>query len=71
MVEDPARPAPDSMLRHRESEEVFMAEYLNRTGLQWRHYYGPKGPRGPPTLYMWPTDEIGQVHGVRSEHGFW
>eukprot|EP01034_Spumella_vulgaris_P042262 gene42262-52399_t len=70
-VQDPARPAPAEMLQHRENELKFGAEYLARTGLQWRHYYGPDGPRPPPVLHMWPAHEIGEIHGVTSRHGKW
>jgi hypothetical protein len=70
-VEDAKRPAPPAMLLHRENELKFGAEYLNRTGLQWRHYYGPDGPRPPPVLHMWPAHEIGEIHGVTSRHGKW
>ena len=48
-----------------------MEEYKNRTGLIWRHYYGPDGPRGPPKLFMWPAKEVGQVHHVTSFESQW
>ncbi len=71
VIEDPARPPPAAMIKHRENEIKFGDEYLNRTGIQWRHYYGPAGPRGPPVLHMWSADEVGQIHGVTSHHGHW
>ena len=52
-------------------EAAFQAEYLNRTGIQWRHYFGPNGPRDPPKLFMWPADKVGQVHKVVARHGYW
>ena len=48
-----------------------MREYRDRTGLHWRHYYGPDGPRAPPEFSMWPAKEIGQVHRVTSTEGKW
>ena len=35
-----------------------MEQYFNKTGLLWRHYYGPAGPRPPPVLHMWPATEV-------------
>jgi hypothetical protein len=57
----------DSSLR----ETQFMREYLNRTGIQWRHYFGPDGPRPPPTLFMWPAARTGQVHQIEFDQGYW
>lgn len=48
-----------------------MAEYLNRTGIHWRHHFGYDGPRPPPILHMWPAQEIGQTHHVVSKNGHW
>jgi hypothetical protein len=48
-----------------------MQEYYNRTGNQWRHYFGPDGPRPPPILHMWPAKEVGQIHKVISDEGHW
>lgn len=48
-----------------------MADYFNRTGMLWRHYYGPDGPRPPPKLFMWPAAQVGEVHTVLSKHGHW
>jgi prolyl 4-hydroxylase len=59
------------MLEHLAREETFMAEYQNRTGLQWRHYFGPDGPRAPPVHHMWPAKEIGQKHHVTTDAGYW
>ena len=52
-------------------EKAFMEAYFSFTGLQWRHYFGPEGPRNPPALHMWPAEFIGQVHYVASSVGFW
>ena len=52
-------------------EEAFQKEYLERTGIQWRHDFGPSGPRDPPSLFMWPADEVGQVHKTVSNEGYW
>ena len=41
-----------------------MDDYYNSTGLIWQHYYGPDGPRGPPTMYMWPAKKVSDVHVV-------
>lgn len=72
LIRDPTRPAPQHMEDHVSKELAFQQEYLNRTGIHWRHFFGPDGqPRGPPTLHMWPTPEIGHVHHVDSDEGHW
>lgn len=71
IIQDPTNPPPQHMLDHMVKEEAFMREYLARTGLQWRHYFGPDGPRGPPILHMWPAKEIGQAHKVTTSEGYW
>ena len=54
-----------------EKETEFMAEYYNKTGIHWRHYFGHNGPRPPPVHYMWPAKNIGDVHIIHSTQGFW
>ena len=73
VIYDKHKPPPADMLAATRKEEQFMAEYLNRTGIHWRHYYGPDGPRPPPVLYMWPTGAggVGTVHRVQSPEGYW
>jgi hypothetical protein len=44
---------------------------FDSVGIRWRHYYGPNGPRAPPKLFMWPANEIGEVHYLESEEGKW
>jgi hypothetical protein len=56
----------DSSLR----ETQFMREYLNRTGIQWRYYFGPDSPMPPPTLFMWPAARTGQVHQIEFDQGW-
>jgi len=71
LVEDPAHPAPKELQDATYAEFNFMAEYLKQHGFHWRHYYGPSGPRPPPTLFMWPADRVGDVHSVTSHEGYW
>lgn len=71
VVEDPARPAPPALKAQNDAELAFMEQYFNRTGVQWRHYYGPQGPRPPPVLHMWPAAQVGAVHRVVSPEGYW
>lgn len=71
VVYDKHNPPPPEMLAATRREEQFMAEYFNRTGIHWRHYYGPTGPRPPPVLYMWPAKQVGVVHKVQSPEGYW
>lgn len=71
LVTDPERPAPENLIKLNEDEAKFSEEYYNRTGIKWRHYFGPNGPRPPPTLFMWPTNEIGEIHYVDSTAGKW
>ena len=71
IIEDPENPAPQHLLDHVHKELSFMEAYKNRTGLQWRHYFGPQGPRPAPVLHMWPAEEIGQIHRVISDAGKW
>jgi prolyl 4-hydroxylase len=71
LVRDEDEPPPQRLLDSTEEELSFMREYKERTGIHWRHYYGPNGPRGPPELHMWPANEIGHVHRVTTEAGYW
>eukprot|EP00981_Chlorochromonas_danica_P005623 scaffold1160_cov174-Ochromonas_danica.AAC.23 len=71
LIQDPAHPPAKHFLDHRDKEEAFMKEYEARTGRQWRHYFGPEGPRGPPIHFMWPAEHKGQIHNVTSTEGFW
>ena len=70
-VYDPLHPAPKDLDDQVAKHEAFDREYYNRTGLHWRHYYGPDGPRPPPSLYMWPAATVGQLHTVSSSEGLW
>lgn len=45
--------------------------FFDYVGIKWRHYYGPNGPRAPPKLFMWPANEIGEVHSLESGEGKW
>ena len=56
MIEDESQPAPKDMLEHIAKEKKFLDSYLSDHGIPWRHYFGPNGPRAPPTLYMWPAE---------------
>jgi len=71
VVSDESRTPPPELNIQLEKERKFNEEYLKRTGNIWRHYYGPNGPRSPPVLYMWPANEIGQLHTVKSYNGKW
>jgi prolyl 4-hydroxylase len=73
LVEDPDFPPPAELRQQIDNELKYIEEYTNRTGVVWRHYYGPltNGPRSPPKLYMWSTPEIGYIHRTTSDAGFW
>lgn len=71
VVQDPKRPPPKDLAELAAKEQAFMKEYEKKNGILWRHYYGPDGPRPPPTLFMWPAEEIGQIHKVTSHEGKW
>jgi hypothetical protein len=71
LVRDAEFPAEGDILARTEKELKYCAEYLKKTGIHWRHYFGPTGPRPPPSLYMWPADKIGQVHSVISSEGIY
>ena len=71
VIEDPTKPPPTVMIDHVKKDNAFREAYFNRTGLMWRHYYGPKGPRPAPTLFMWPATTIGEDHNVTTSHGYW
>jgi hypothetical protein len=71
LVRDPTHPVDRKILEKTEREEKFMAEYLNRTGIHWRHHFGLDGPRPPPVLHMWPAQEVGQIHKANSKNGYW
>lgn len=71
IIRDEAHPPPQKVADELQRELDFGAAYKNRTGLFWRHYYGPNGPRDPPFLYMWPAPAIGYVHTVSTSQGYW
>ena len=71
VIMDTKNPPPKEYLQAWEAEEAFMEKYFNKTGLLWRHYYGPAGPRPPPVLHMWPATQLGDVHKVTSQEGHW
>jgi hypothetical protein len=70
-VEDPKEPPPSDLKLQSDKEHAFMDEYFARTGIHWRHFYGPEGPRPPPILYMHPAERVGDVHATSSSHGYW
>jgi hypothetical protein len=71
LLEDKEYPASDELIELTKMELMYSNQYKNKTGLYWRSYFGENGPRPPSNLFMWPADEIGQVHQVISNHGFW
>ena len=71
LIEDPEYPISDDVLLQSREEGIFIEKYRNETGLAWRHYFGPNGPRPPPKLFMWPADAVGDVHSVKSSSGYW
>mmetsp|Transcript_6542 Transcript_6542/g.6766 ORF Transcript_6542/g.6766 Transcript_6542/m.6766 type:complete len:508 (-) Transcript_6542:187-1710(-) len=71
LLEDKAFPASQAVQDHTTAEIAFIAEHKNRTGVYWRSYFGPDGPRAPPKLYMWSAEEIGHKRNITSKHGVW
>jgi prolyl 4-hydroxylase len=71
VIYDEGHPASQAILDQNAQEDAFTSGYFNTTGIHWRHYYGPSGPRAPPKLFMWPADKVGQVHTVSSPEGQW
>eukprot|EP01038_Epipyxis_sp_PR26KG_P009004 gene9004-12146_t len=71
IIEDPKRPPPHDLKKRTQEEVEFMDAYFNRTGILWRHFYGLNGPRPKPTHFMWPANQVGEVHAVQSNNGFW
>lgn len=71
VIEDPLHPAPAALKERTAAELKFHEEYFRRTGILWKHYYGPEGPRPPPKLFMWPAKSVGEVHRVTSHHSYW
>ena len=71
VLHDEKNPAPRAVVEMSAREEAFMEEYFRRTGILWRHFFGPDGPRAPPVLHMWPARRVGAVHRVVSREGFW
>jgi hypothetical protein len=66
----PGSPSHDAFIKDQEKqkflrdEHAFMEKYKKETGVFWRGVY----PRAKPVHYMWPADEVGQVHKVVSKH---
>jgi hypothetical protein len=71
LVHDEKHPASQKVLERTARELSFTGEYYKRTGIHWRANYDESGPRPPPVLHMWPAQEIGQIHNVVSNNGFW
>jgi len=71
LIEDKDHPPSAEMLKHIEKESKYMAKYLEVNGIPWRHYFGPNGPRSPPSLYMWPAEYVGDKHKIQSRQGYW
>lgn len=71
VVTDPKSLPPRHLQEQVDKEKAFTKSYRERTGLHWRHYYGPDGPRPPPILHMWEAQSVGQVHRVESTEGHW
>lgn len=69
--DDPQHTVSQEVISRTLAEEAFNERYYNRTGIQWRHHFDVNGPRAPPVLHMWPANEIGQVHEVTSNQGYW
>lgn len=71
-IEDVNYPAKQEIIEQTKAEVAYNEEYLKKTnGIQWRHYYGPNGPRSPPVLYMLPAHQIGQQHTVTTAYNHW
>jgi hypothetical protein len=71
-IEDEKFPATQATIDQTRAEVRFNEEYLqNSHGVQWRHYYGPHGPRPPPMLYMLPAQAIGQQHTITTPFNHW
>mmetsp|Transcript_11491 Transcript_11491/g.17493 ORF Transcript_11491/g.17493 Transcript_11491/m.17493 type:complete len:501 (-) Transcript_11491:167-1669(-) len=71
VYDDDQHMASKDILDKTAKELKFMEEYLERTGIHWRHNFDMNGPRPPPVLHMWNAKEIGQTHEVRSANGYW
>ena len=71
VIEDLSQPPPKELALYTQKEVEYNEQYFAKNGIPWRHYFGPDGPRPPPTLFMWPAKAIGDVHAVTSSHGYW
>jgi hypothetical protein len=71
VIDDPNNPPPKELKEFTYKELQFMQSYFEKNGILWQHYYGPNGPRPPPSLFMWPATKVGEVHSVTSSHGHW
>ena len=68
--DDPSR-LPPHLLEHNRREAEFQRSYRRATGLEYKHFFGPAGPRAPPRLFMFPAEFVGQVHRVTSPERHW
>lgn len=68
---DPAYPGNAALIERVQAEQAFCDAYHNRTGIRYRHYFGPEGPRPSPVLAMLPAEEVGDVHKITSYSGIW
>ena len=71
IIQDKENSPPSGIKKQADKEVEFTSQYFVEKGIQWRHFFGTQGPRPPPSLYMWPADQIGLVHKVDSPEGYW
>ena len=71
VLHDAKNPVSRDVIDVSAREETFMEDYFRKTGILWRHFFGPNGPRAPPVLHMWPAKKVGTVHRVVSQEGLW
>ena len=71
IIDDKENAPPSSIRKQADKEVRFTSEYMMKTGVQWRHFFGSDGPRPPPSLYMWPAEQVGVIHTINSPEGYW
>jgi hypothetical protein len=59
-----AAAAAEKLSKDYETEAKFRAEYFETNGFHWLGHH----PKEPPVHFMWPAEEVGQVHEVTTSH---
>jgi hypothetical protein len=68
----PRNPVVEEYKKKTQSELDFTTQYYKTTGRHWLHYFNTSsGKPRPPPILMWPSETVGFVRPIESEHLYW